>query len=76
MEIPGGVNSEKLREAVAAEQRATAASLALYQALTQKIEKYQLGEGVAPTEDEFTQWLAEVNHAVTLRKLLDGVPDS
>ncbi len=61
---------------MAAEKRATADSLTLYRSLTEKIEKYQLGEGPAPTEQEFTQWLAEVKRAVALRKLLDGVPDS
>jgi TorA maturation chaperone TorD len=76
MQIFDGASSEKLRQAVAAEKRATADSLALYLLLTEKIEKYQVGEGPAPTELEFTQWLAEVKRAVTLRKLLDGIPDT
>ena len=76
MDTSGHATTEKLREAVFAEQRAAAFSVSLYRALTEKIEKYQLGEGPAPTEEEFKQWIAEVQHAVTLKKLLDGVPDS
>ncbi len=69
------VNSEKLKKAVAAEKAAAAASLSRYVLLTDKIQKYQMGEGAPPTEEEFTQWLAEVKRAVELRKLLDLVPD-
>ena len=76
MKIRSTPNTEKLHSALEAEQYACADSLARYKALTGKIEKYQLGVGPAPTEEEFTQWIAEVKRAVALRKLLDGIPDS
>ena len=76
MGIRSTPNTEKLHSAVEAEQCACAASLSRYKALTGKIESYQLGVGPAPTEEEFTQWIAEVKRAVALRKLLDGIPDS
>lgn len=62
------------RVAVEEEKLAAAASLTRYKLLSTKITQYQMGGGAAPTEDEFNQWLADVQRAVELRQLLAGIP--
>ena len=69
-------HTQKLRQALAEEKLAAETSMVRYRSLTAKITQFQMGEGPAPTEAEFSQWVADVNRAVELRKLLDGVPDS
>ena len=65
---------QKLKLALAQEKLASQVCMTRYKALTSKIAQFQMGEGPAPTEEEFTQWLADVKYAVELKKLLDGVP--
>lgn len=67
------INTDKLRLAVAAEKLAAEASLARYKVLSAKITAFQMGDGHAPTEDEFNQWLADVHRAVELKRLLSGI---
>lgn len=69
----GTATTDKLKQALQAEKMAIAASKALYKSLTQKITRFQMGKGPAPTEAEFNQWVAEVERAVELRRLLSGV---
>lgn len=63
----------KLRQAMQAEKLAIAASEVLYHNLTQKISHFQMGKGSAPTEAEFTQWVAEVEKAIDLKRVLNGI---
>ncbi len=65
--------TDKLKQAVEAEKTAIAASEVLYKSLTTKIKLFQTGKGPAPTEAEFNQWVAEVERAVELKRLLGGV---
>ena len=65
--------ADKLKQAVQAEKVAIAASQALYQSLTQKITHFQTGKGCAPTQEEFKQWVAEVEKAVELKRILSGI---
>lgn len=65
--------ANKLKQAVQAEKLAIAASTALYQNLTKKITRFQMGKGPAPTEAEFKQWVAEVEKAVDLKRMLSGI---
>jgi hypothetical protein len=64
--------TEKLRSVLLAEKGDSIQRLQRYKALTQKIADYQVGIGFAPTEEEFTQWLADVKHTVDLKKMLAG----
>ena len=66
-------HTEKLKQAVAEEKLATKASLARYTLLSAKITAFQMGDGPAPTEEEFNQWLADVHRAVELKRLLSGI---
>lgn len=65
--------SKKLKQALQAEKQAIIASQTLYENLTTKIHQFQTGTGPAPTEAEFTQWIAEVEKAVELKRVLSGV---
>lgn len=67
------VNNDKLRLAVEEEKLAAAASLKRYKLLSSKITQYQMGEGPAPSEEEFNQWLADVQRAVELKRVLSGI---
>lgn len=69
----GIAKTDELKQAVAAEKLAIAASHALYKSLTVKITQFQTGQGPAPTEAEFNQWLAEVEKAIELKRALSGV---
>ena len=62
--------TKKLEAAFEAEKIASELSLVRYKSLTAKIADYQVGQGPAPTEEEFTQWLADVKHAVDLKNML------
>ena len=73
MKLATVAKTDGLIQAVAAEKLAIAESQALYQNLTAKITQYQTGQGPAPTEAEFNQWLAEVEKAIALRRVLSGV---
>ena len=66
-------NVSKLRTAVRDEKLAADASLARYKVLTAKITSFQMGDGPAPTEDEFNLWLADVRRVVELKRLLSGL---
>ena len=63
---------EKLRTALITEKSDSDERLFRYKSLTAKIADYQVGIGPAPTEKEFTQWLADVKHAVDLKNMLGG----
>jgi hypothetical protein len=65
-------NSEKLRAALIAEKSDAHARMLRYKLLTTKIAEHQVGHGPAPTEEEFTQWLADVKYAVDLKKMMGG----
>ena len=41
-------------------------------ALTAKIAEHQMSHEPAPTEEKFTQWQADVKHAVDLKKMMTG----
>ena len=73
METGKTAKTDKLKQAVQAEKAAIVASKALYKRMTNKITRFQLGKGSAPTEDEFKQWIAEVEKAVELKRALGGV---
>lgn len=64
--------TEKLKAALAAEKLASDQRLASYKFLSTKIADYQVGAGPAPIKEEFTQWLADVEYAVGLKKMLGG----
>ena len=66
-------NVSNLRTAVRDEKLAADASLARYKVLTAKITAFQMGDGPAPTEDEFNLWLADVRRVVELKRLLSGL---
>lgn len=66
-------HTDKFKHAVADEKLAAATSLARYRLLSAKITAFQMGDGPAPTEEEFIQWLADVNKAVELKRLLSGI---
>ena len=67
------VNTDKWRLAVEEGKLAVAASLARYKRLSTKITQYPMGDEPAPTENEFNPWLADVQRAVALKHLLNGV---
>lgn len=62
----------KLHTAILAEKSDANERLLRYKSLSAKIADYQIGVGSAPTEDEFKQWLADVEYAVDLKKMLGG----
>lgn len=72
MKLATVAKTDGLKQAVAAEKLVIAASQALYQSLTAKITQFQTGQGAAPTEAEFNQWLAEVEKAIALKRVLSG----
>jgi len=62
-------HAEKLRAAV--EEKSEVHSLAeRYKALRANTAAHQVSLGLAPIEEEFTQWLADVKHAVKLKKMM------
>jgi hypothetical protein len=63
-------NTEKLRAAVVVEHGEAHLRAERYKILTAKIAAHQVGKGEAPTEEEFTQWLVDVKHAVNLKKMM------
>lgn len=65
-------SAQKLRSVLIAEKSDCNQRLKRYKALTQQIADYQMGEGPPPTEQEFSQWLADVKHAVDLNTVLAG----
>ena len=65
-------NTEKLKAALIAEKSDEHAREQRYKALTAKIAEHQMSHEPAPTEEEFTQWLADVKHAVDLKKMMAG----
>ena len=65
-------SAQKLRSVLIAEKSDCSQRLERYKTLTQKIADYQMGRGSAPTEEEFSQWLADVDHAVDLTTRLAG----
>lgn len=71
MGIPSS-SVDKLRAALEAENSDSDLRVQRYKSLTAKIADYQVGIGSAPTEEEFTQWLADVKHAVDLKNTLGG----
>ena len=70
--ITNYTSTEKLRTLLIAEKSDCIGRLQRYKALTLKIADYQVGVCPAPTEEEFTQWLADVEHAVSLKTVLSG----
>jgi hypothetical protein len=64
--------TDKLKAALEAERADSDVRLQRYKLLTAKIADYQVGTGPAPTEEEFSQWLADVKHAVDLKNMLGG----
>ena len=65
-------SAEKLQTLLIAEKSDCNGRLQRYEALTLKIADYQVGVSPAPTEEEFTQWLADVEHAFSLKTILSG----
>ena len=70
--ITNYTSTEKLRSLLIAEKSDCIGRLQRYKALTLKIADYQVGVSPAPTDEEFTQWLADVDHAVSLKTVLSG----
>ena len=70
--ITDHTTAEKLRTLLIAEKSDCGGRLQRYQSLTLKITDYQVGVCPAPTEEEFTQWLADVEHEVSLKTVLSG----
>ena len=64
--------AEKLRTLLIAEKSDCDGRLQRYKSLTLKIANYQVGVCPAPTEEEFIQWLADVEHEVSLKTVLSG----
>ena len=73
MKLATVAKTDGLIQAVADEKLVIAASQALYQSLTAKITQFQTGQGPALTEAELNQWLAEVEKAIELKRVLSGV---
>jgi len=68
------ISLERLRLAALKEVEAVKDRLARYAALTDKIVKYQAGEGPAPSVEEFVMWREDVELALAIKKLkLEGV---
>ena len=44
--------------------------LASYKSLTRVITDYQIGKGPAPTDEQFNQWLVDLEHAVELKTMM------
>lgn len=65
-------SAQKLRSVLISEKSDCNQRLERYKTLTQKITDYQMGRGSAPTEEEFSQWLVDVEHAVDLTTVLAG----
>ena len=65
-------SAQKLRTLLIAEKNDSDGRLQRYEFLTLRIADYQVGVSPAPTEEEFTQWLADVEHAVSLKTVLSG----
>ena len=65
--------TRSLKLAIEAEKSAILASQVLYKSLTLKIKNFQTGRGVQPTEEEFKLWIAEVEKAVELKRVLNGI---
>lgn len=60
---------ERLRLAAVKEVEAVKNRLARYVALTDKIVKYQSGEGPSPSVEEFLMWRDDVELALAIKKL-------
>lgn len=73
MKLATVAKTDGLKQAVADEKLVIAASQALYQSLTAKNTQFQTGQGPALTEAELNQWLAEVEKAIELKRVLSGV---
>ena len=67
---PSSTTRDKLRTVLASEKSDVNQRFERYKTLTLKIADYQVGNGPAPTEDEFNQWLADVQHTVDLKKMI------
>ena len=65
MKLATVAKTDGLKQAVADEKLVIAASQALYQSLTAKITQFQTAE--------LNQWLAEVEKAIELKRVLSGV---
>lgn len=65
-------STQKLRTVLIAEKSDCNQRSERYKSLTKKIADYQMARGPAPTEEDFSQWLADVDHAVNLTTVLAG----
>ncbi|RYF43217.1 MAG: hypothetical protein EOO25_04060 [Comamonadaceae bacterium] len=68
------VSLERLRLATLQEIEAVKQRLARYEALTDKIIKYQAGEGPSPSVEEFLMWREDVELALAIKKLKIAPP--
>ena len=68
---------QKLQDAIADEKIVQRQSRLIYEALTARMEAYQLGKGPAPSNEEFAQWREAVEQRVEIRQMaiaVDGEP--
>lgn len=63
-------HTEKLKGATVAEKSEVHSRAERYKALRANTAAHQVSFGLAPNEEEFTQWLADVKHAVNLKKMM------
>ena len=67
--MPSEPSLQALRDAIFKEQAALAVMDKLYCELVVKMLKYQAGEGVAPTADEFAEWRNAVDQRIEFSRL-------
>ena len=70
---PSPESPDQLREAITMEKQDTALRAAELESLTAKMNAYQLGNGPAPSIEEFTQWRAATEKSLLVRRLPSGI---
>lgn len=65
---------DRLREAISEEKNDTEQREAALRMLTAKMHAYQMGNGPAPTIEEFTRWRDATEKHLLVRRIQSGVP--
>lgn len=64
---------DKLRQAITVEKQEAAIGAAELESLTAKMKAYQLGNGLASSIEEFTQWWEATEKSLLVRRLQSGI---
>ena len=65
---------DKLRQAISMEKHEVALRAAELESLTARMKAYQLGNGPAPSIEEFAQWREATEKSLLVRRLQSGIP--